>query len=963
MPSAIELIRKRRQFRGKPNYRMILAQLSIWLLSSLGLGFLVLVFVTGIYFTTLIYDLPAVEDVEDFFLPSQGMFPTPVQVFDQLDESVVTILLHPVSSERRWLEVDSVVSPSIPRDFVDAVVASQDETFWSHEGFDTRDFLGGIVDILLGREEDNLYRSIPQRLVYMTMLPGDDFSQPPLSRYLRSAVLAQNLVESYSKEQILEWYLNSVRFGGLTQGIDAASLVYFGKGAREISLGECVVLAALLDQPGLDPLGEFGKVKERQGSILARMVNLGWITKAEFESALEEPIDFTEPQPFGDMGLAKFTELEMLTAIGPIMFQRLGLRIHSTIDLDLQTQMICTADIHLDRMSGLRISQGGCDAAAYLPPLRPGDLGVDHFINDAAMVSIDPWRGEIQAIYGDVGSKRSPGRMAYPLLYLTAFSLGFAPGDMILDLPTTAPSTGSQGGEPSNGVGPIRMRNALVGSYSYAADRVHELVGNDALTGLMNQLGISPGPESLSGGSVGFDDVLKASVLDLGYAYTAFATLGSMTGLEPPIDDQGSNLSPILVLKITDVAGVELYTPSSNKQSVLSPPLAYLIVDVLSDSSARWSILGRPNVFDVEYPIGVMTEGKRDLSYESWTIGFSPSLVQATWVGNSDDRELYRVNSENAAASLWLALTEYTAASDEIEGWSRPPGLLDLDVCDPSGLLPTEHCPALVQELYLEGTEPFQFDTLYVPFKVNRESGRLATMATPVDLIEERVFFTPPPEAADWAEQQGFERPPSEYDLIVIEERENAGASIEFPVMFSNVHGSVRIRGRARGASFDFYRVQYGAGLNPSQWVVIGENQNQPQDRGLLAVWETEGLDGLYTIQLLVIDGDGRIESDFVHVTVDNQIPFVILDALPDRLSSSEDEPVTLHLVAQVEDNLKVEKVEFVVDDLVVGVDESVPYFDEITFRGPGVYEVFVKAYDFAGNVGESEVQVVRVVE
>jgi membrane peptidoglycan carboxypeptidase len=963
MPSFVQLVRDRRRKRAKPSRASILARISVWFISGLSISLLALLFITGIFYLDLVSDLPSIEDIQAWFTPSRDSFPPPVQVFDRSGETVVTSLLHPSSADRRWFRIGSQISPSIPADLIDAVVASQDETFWGHSGFDTQKIIGGIIDALLGIDEGNIYRSIPQRLVYMTILPSEDFSEPLLARYIRSAILAQNLVDSFPKEQILEWYLNSVRFGNLTQGVDTAADVFFDKSPLELNLNESAALAALLNQPGLNPSNEYAQIKEQQGSILARMVNLGWITEEEFLSSLDEPLVFIELPPLHELGLADLSERELLNAIGSVMYQRLGLQIYSSIDYDLQNQLLCATKTHLSRLSGSRVSNEGCPSAALLPALRPGDLGVDHLVDDSATVAIDPKSGEIRAIYGDTTGQRHPGRMTYPLLYLTAFSQGYAPGNMILDLPLQVNPGEIASQDVPDGIGPIRMRNALVGSLPYAADRTLELIGPDSLHNLMGQLGIRSGSVTSSDGSALFENLVTASVLDLGYAYSAFANLGDMVGKATLSINQENRLSPILILKITDFDGGELYTPSSISQSVLSPPLAYLIVDILSDSSARWPILGRPNVFDLEYPVAVMTEGERDLIYGSWTIGFTPSMVLSTWMGNAEGNEIYRVNAENGAASLWRALTEFSSQSALAEGWLPPSGIVEIDVCDPSGQLPTEYCPLLTEELFIQGTEPFQYDTLYVPFKVNRESGRLATMTTPFDLIEERVFFIPPAEAVDWAERQGFEQPPSEYDASGSAEHKDAGASIDLPSMFSNISGRVRIRGVAEGDAFNFYRLSYGKGLNPTHWVLIGDDQYEPQDQGLLGIWETEVLDGLYTLQLLVVDGDGTLRSDYVHVTIDSHVPLVSLDSLPALISISADEPAELNLIAQAVDNLAVEVVEFLVMDEVVGVDENPPYVMKVSLSDAGVYEIYVRAYDLAGNVGASEVQVVRVVD
>jgi membrane carboxypeptidase/penicillin-binding protein PbpC len=533
---------------------------------------------------------------------------------------------------------------------------------------------------------------------------------------------------------------------------------------------------------------------------------------------------------------------------------------------------------------------------------------------------------------------------------------------MIIDLPVSMEEHQTSEEAQDLGQGPLRMRNALVGSFPYAAERTLELVGEDTFLKLVQQLGIRPGSRVNGNSNVKIENLLSTSLLDLGYAYSAFANIGTMAGEITTSNNRSSALSPILITSITDASGVELYAVSQISQSILSPSLAYLIVDVLSDTSARWPIYGRPIIFDMDHPTAVMTEGEGDVIYDSWTIGFTPSLVLGVWVGNVQGGEMYRMNSENGAASLWHALTEYASSFAPSEGWMVPSEIIEVEICEPSGQLPTQYCPYLVEELFIRGTEPIQYDTLYVPIQINKESGQLATMSTPLDLIEERVFFIPPPEASYWAELQQFEHPPSEYDTVRPSDIVIQDSSIESPSMFSYANGMVRVRGRAASDGFSYYRLQYGKGLNPTHWILIGEDRYEPKKRGLLTLWDTEGLDGLYTLQLLVVDRDGKLSSDFVHLTVDDELPVIELDHLPGEILLSSGSPGEVRLIAQAMDNVSVKFVEFILDGQVVGVINNAPYVKTISFDDEGEYEFSVRAHDLAGNVGESEVQVVRVV-
>lgn len=200
------------------------------------------------------------------------------------------------------------------------------------------------------------------------------------------------------------------------------------------------------------------------------------------------------------------------------------------------------------------------------------------------------------------------------------------------------------------------------------------------------------------------------------------------------------------------------------------------------------------------------------------------------------------------------------------DGWAVPPGVSIINVCDPSGLLPTPACPNVVSEVFMSGNEPVQTDNLYRKFSVNRETGFLATVFTPPQLVEERVYLTVPPEARDWAKSAGLQIPPDAYDAIQPAPR-NPNVYISAPAMFDELTGTVKIVGTASGADFLSYRVLVGQGLNPQKWIQVGEGQTAVVD-GLLAEWDTSKLSGLYAVQLQVVRTDQRVDSAVIQVTV-----------------------------------------------------------------------------------------------
>jgi len=187
-------------------------------------------------------------------------------------------------------------------------------------------------------------------------------------------------------------------------------------------------------------------------------------------------------------------------------------------------------------------------------------------------------------------------------------------------------------------------------------------------------------------------------------------------------------------------------------------------------------------------------------------------------------------------------------------------------VCDPSGMLPTPACPAQAEEVFLSGYEPVQADTLYQTVAIDRETGMLATIFTAPELVEERIFMVVPPEAQNWAQSTGIEAIPSVYDTIQVPPQ-RPGLAISAPLMLAGVSGKISVRGAASGAGFASYRLQAGQGLNPSSWILVAE-ATQPVEAGVLAEWDTSGLSGLYTLQLVILHTDGKIETTAVAVTI-----------------------------------------------------------------------------------------------
>ncbi len=381
--------------------------------------------------------------------------------------------------------------------------------------------------------------------------------------------------------------------------------------------------------------------------------------------------------------------------------------------------------------------------------------------------------------------------------------------------------------------------------------------------------------------------------------------------------------------------------------------------DVLSDETALREAYGATDVLDIGRPAALALDAQLG-GMDFWSVGYTRERAVGVWLGGGGAERPSGVNVLNGAAPVWHALLQYATRDLPAQDWSMPAGVSEIQVCDPSGLLPTQYCPQVVREVFIEGTEPANYDSLYQPLRVDRETGKLATLFTPIDLVEERVYLVPPPAAAAWAEAAGIEKPPTEYDTVLAGESGSSIVNISRPEMFEYVRGKVVLRGAANPKGFEYYRLQYGQGLNPTRWVLIGADNQKAVASGTLGEWDTEGLEGLYSVQLVVVYGEGQVSTDAVQITVDNSPPAVSL-VLP--ASGTQTLPLSGSLVieADVADELGIAKVEFLVDGELVGSAESTPYSLRWSAEA-GAHTITVRATDYAGNVGESDpIQIVVV--
>jgi len=862
------------------------------------------------YFTR---DLPQPAEIES----AEENFET-TKIYDRTGETLIYEVIDPTGGDRTWVTLDQ-----IPEDLICATVANEDRSYWTNPGFNPRGITRAFWADLRGQEIQG-GSSITQQLIKNIVIEKELRYVGPegpewedYERKITEVLLAHRITQTYSKERVLEWYLNTNFYGNLAYGIEAAARVYFGKSASQLTLAESATLVAIPQYPRMNPFDNPEMARKRQGLVLDAMVRDGCISSQEAIAAKQEPWELAEFTERFDMLAPHFSvyvRKQLEEMFGPEAVYRGGLRVYTTVDLELQEQAQCAARAHVRRLSGQdeatviqEAIAEGCDAAQFLPPLRPQDVGRDHDVSNASIVAIRPPTGEILAMVGSLdywdetidgqfnvaadGNGRQPGSSFKPFTYVTLLSQGYNAAHMFLDVRQAFRQPSGNPYVPENYDrkyhGPQRLRLALARSYNIPAVEALEIAGVDNVIRTAHRMGINTLNRGLD--YYGLSLTLgggEVRLLDMAYAFSVFANNGRMCGsLVSEGEKQAGyrELNPVAILRVEDRRGNVLYKYEQPKsRDILSPQLAYLMNNILSDRQARWAAMGRPNALELsnDRPAAAKTGTTNDFR-DAWTVGYTPQLAVGVWVGNTDNSMMKNLPGLRGASPIWHAVMEYALQDEASVPFPRPEGLIEKSVCALSGKLPTAgssaaHCPA-VTELFIPGTEPTERCDIHQAFLVNRETGRLCTVHTPPELCEERVYEVYPPEAADWIaslpEDNRPETPPTEYDTIYGPQRSDAEVTIITPAPYSYIRGTVPITGNARGGDFNFYRVVFGAGLNPAEWIQIGPDHGEQIDHGLLEMWDTSNLDGLYSLRLQVVDHSSNLRESTVQVTVDNITP------------------------------------------------------------------------------------------
>lgn len=898
----------------------------------------------GLVFSDLTVGLPPPQTLEVLLNEKNGQLLQPTRIYDRSNQHLLLTLENP-GIPRQYLSISPDATNHFSLKLVQMITARDDPDFWKNPGIS--------ISSLLNPEPV----TIAEKLIDRMLLSQE---QPGLRRTLRMRILALQTTAIYGREKILEWHLNSIYFGHLAYGAESAARLYFDKSAGDLNLAEAALLLEIEKSPALNPLDAPAAVEEQKLNSLNWLLLQKVITPAEFLQASNEKINLRKTIAKPESAAPAFTHY-LLNQLGqqmdPARLEQGGLRITSTLDYDLQINLICVLRTQLGRLEDKETKPDpACQAASLLPTLPPSKTP-STTESLASGILIDPQSGEILALAGKLDlagetetiSGMKSGSILTPLAALSGFTRGMAPASLVWDVPSSLPENLAEYRlTDANYKGPMRLRTALGNDYLTPLTNLLLFLGPDEIARQAEPLGLN----SLAGREIPPDFFYQGeevNLVEVAQVYSAFANLGRINGVP---GKSASSVMPAAVNSIVDLNGRVLWdTKNEESREVISPPLAYLIHNVLADDNARRLSLGYPNALEIGRPAGAKI-GTAGAGKEVWAAGYTPQRLAVIWSGQSGGDQTSTVDVR-AAGGIWHALMQYAVRGLPVRDWSAPAGIVQADVCDPSGLLPTKDCVNSVREVFVSGTEPTAADTLFKSIPINRETGRIATVFTPPDLVEERIFINYPREARAWALATGQAAAPEDYDVIQTLQRQ-PGVQISKPEAFAYIHGKVPIIGTAAGDGFSLYRLQIGEGLNPSTWQQIGEDGRQKIENGELGNWDTSGLNGLYAIRLMVVREDKKISTSVIQVSVDNDPPGLKVPYPTDGQVFAAPQAATITFQAEAVDLIGVKQIEWLVDGVLVGERKQAPFsLPWQSIRGQHV--LAVRAYDLAGNITESQ--------
>jgi len=584
--------------------------------------------------------------------------------------------------KRYWVDIDHI-SPHVR----EATIAIEDRSFYQHDGFDYKRIAGAALADLKAMAKVQGASTITQQYARNLFLEHEKTWQRKANEALYTIRLEQN----YSKDRILEGYLNTIYYGHGVYGIEAAANYYFGKSSSDLTLAEAAMLAGIPKGPTLySPYANREKAKQRQEIILKMMKNEGYITEKQFQSALTAELVYKKKTDTIQPRLAPYFQDAMLSEISDKLgidvqaIQTKGLKIYTTLDADMQKLAEETVEETIDESSDIQ----------------------------TGIVAMDPKTGYVRALIGGrnyeespfnraTQAKRQPGSTIKPFLYYSAIMNGFTPSTEMKSEPTSFTyDDGKASYKPSNyndyyANDFITMLQAIALSDNIYAVKTHMFIGMEELIKTGKLLGLSTGIKKNPSAALGTSPVRLIDMVN------AYGMLGN----------GGKKVEPTFVTKIEDTAGNVIYESKQAKEQVLSEQAAFVTTHMMKgmfDTTLNdyTSVTGHSIADSLTRDYA----GKSGTtSSDSWMIGFAPQLAVGVWTGYDKGKTINLVQERGYAKVIWSTFMEEALDDQSVKAFRPPDGVVGVYINPASGKLATKGCPTKRLTYFIEGTEPTEY--------------------------------------------------------------------------------------------------------------------------------------------------------------------------------------------------------------------------------------------------------------
>ncbi len=873
----------------------ILALFGLVILSVCGVSLLL------VEYYRIARDLPNIEELKQ----KASHFET-TRILDR-NGNLLYEIIDPNAGRRTYVTLDKI-SPYL----VAATIATEDKEYYSHPGYNVMAIFRAFYQNASAGDTVSGASTITQQLARNLLFTPEERADRSYQRKVREAILAAELTRRYTKDEILELYLNENYYGNLSYGVEAAAETYFHTSAAKLSLGQAAFLAGLPQAPSVyDIYTNREQTLKRQSEVLVLMYRVSQeqgciyvsnspqricIDAVSATEARNEIMNYSFPSPNIPMEhphWVNYIRQQLEAQFDPQTIYRSGFTVYTTLDSEMQS-------------IGERLIR------QQVENLK------DKNVTNGALVAIQPTSGEILAMVGSADfynnaidgqvnmaiSPRQPGSAIKPITYLAAFEKGWTPATLIWDVPSEFPPSGKPD-DPSPAYvpqnydekfhGPVTVRIALANSYNVPAVKALQFVGiyddpntpsEDGFIAMAKRLGIT----TLTRPDYGLSLTLgggEVSLLELSSAYTVLASGGHKVPL-------------ISISKILDREGNIVYeAPHDPPPQVIRPEHAYLITSILSDNAARTPMFGADSVLKLPFPAAVKTGTTNDFR-DNWTIGYNPELVVGVWVGNANYTPMNHISGVSGAAPIWSEFMKTVIpkiSNGKPPAFTQPPGIIEKTICAISGTEPSEWCPQQATEIFAADQPPLPKEQdLWQKTWIDTWTGLRASDACG-DFRKEAFVLnvTDPfaikwikndPDGKDWAKKMGFKKPilfaPSRAcqaddphpKLEFIHPKD--GETITAPIL--DIYAIADATKNFKG-----YQLDYGIGGDPKDWETLSAD-NHPSDASeKMYSWDlSDFASGIITLRLTIFSTQDTSAELKIHLNIQVPTPTPTLTPTPE---------------------------------------------------------------------------------